>query len=175
MTGFGLLGAGIPTFRQVFVSFHHENEQLYKDHLSRMLTESYLVRDRSLQDPIDTRVPENAMRAIRERYITGTTATIVLCGAQTVQRKFVDWEIKATLDKRHGLIGVYLDTAYDPRTGKYWCPPRLVENIDSGYAAWVSWQQFTVNPLAARSTIEAAIGRSSDLIRNGLPLKQQNG
>lgn len=33
---------------------------------------------------------------------------MVLCGAEAPQRKFVDWEIKATLDKEHGLIGINL-------------------------------------------------------------------
>jgi len=48
------------------------------------------------------------MRGIRENFITGTSCTIVLCGAQTHLRKYVHWEIKATLDKEHGLIGVNL-------------------------------------------------------------------
>jgi hypothetical protein len=46
------------------------------------------------------------MQRIRDKHITGTSCTIVLCGSLTPWRKYVDWEIKATLDKEHGLIGI---------------------------------------------------------------------
>lgn len=48
------------------------------------------------------------MRRIRGDYLTGTSYTLVLCGKETPWRKFVDWEIKATLDKQQGLIGLGL-------------------------------------------------------------------
>jgi len=48
------------------------------------------------------------MQRIRDKYITGTSCTIVLCGPQARWRKYIDWEIKAALDKEHGLIGVWL-------------------------------------------------------------------
>ena len=53
---------------------------------------------------------EYVIRWIREGFITGPSCKVVLCGALTPQRKFVDWEIKATLDKDHGLIGINLPT-----------------------------------------------------------------
>ena len=52
---------------------------------------------------------EAASAASERKYITGTSCTVVLCGGRP--RKFVDWEIKATLDKEHALIGVNLPTS----------------------------------------------------------------
>lgn len=54
-------------------------------------------------------------------------------------RKYIDWEIKSTLDKQHGLIGVQLPTLLSNSYGQVTVPARLSDNIASGYALWVSW------------------------------------
>ncbi len=38
--------------------------------------------------------------------IDGTSVTIVMMGKQTGCRKFVDWEIKHPLFRKHGLVGI---------------------------------------------------------------------
>ena len=69
-----------------------------------------VIQDNSVEREIDSNDAEYVTRRIREDFITGSSCTVVLCGAETPQRKFVDWEIKATLDKEHGLIGINLPT-----------------------------------------------------------------
>jgi hypothetical protein len=81
-------------------------------------------------------------------------------------RKYIDWEIKATLDKQHGLIGVQLPTLLSNSSGRVNVPARLSDNIDSGYALWVSWANFTANISSCRGYIEQANCRSNTLIRN---------
>ena len=54
---------------------------------------------------IDSDDTEYVMRRIRENYNSGASGTFVLCGSDTPERKYVDWEIKATLDDRHGPVG----------------------------------------------------------------------
>lgn len=98
--------------RRVFISFHHGGDQWACDQLSTSLTEHYdIASDSSLDRTVDSTDPEYVMRRIREKHLTGSSCTIVLCGARTPWRKYVDWEIKATLDKQHGLIAVQLPTA----------------------------------------------------------------
>ncbi|MCA9906496.1 MAG: TIR domain-containing protein, partial [Anaerolineae bacterium] len=75
----------------------------------------------------------------RDEYISGTSCTVVLCGIDTFNRKYVDWEIKATLDKQHGLLGVLLPTHRASPDGKFTVPDRLHDNIQTGYAHWISW------------------------------------
>src|SRR6266566_9298796 len=118
------------------------------------------------------------MRRIREDYLTGTSGTVVLCGKETPWRKFVDWEIKATLDKQHGLVGVGLPD--NPVTnGKVRVPDRFLDNYQSGYAVWLSWEQLFLNqqPNVAvfRRAIENANAKSKDLIENGRNLMSRNG
>ena len=111
---FSLL-AGIPVppsgKRSVFASYHHDGDQAYYDYFARVFADAYqIIRDNSLRKTILSDDADYIMRRIREDYLTGTSCTIVLCGNTTPWRKFVDWEIKASLDKRHGLIGIGLPT-----------------------------------------------------------------
>ena len=103
-----LSGLGIPK-RRIFVSYHHGNDRAYYDEFSRFFSSAYdVIQDNSVDRNIDSTNTDYVIRNIRENYITGTSCAIVLCGAQTPWRKFVDWESKATLDKNHGLIGINL-------------------------------------------------------------------
>jgi hypothetical protein len=114
------------------------------------------------------------MRRIRENYVTGSSCTIALCGTDTAWRKFVDWEIAATLDKEHGLIGVKLPTLQIINGG---CtkPDRLQDNIDSGYAVWTWWETITANPTLLAQLIEEANGKSKSLLRDWRDRRLRNG
>jgi hypothetical protein len=62
---------------------------------------------------------------------TGTSCTIVLCGAETPKRKFVDWEIKAILDKGHPArsetLSTYGNTLHGNREIPQPAPERVAE------------------------------------------------
>ena len=139
----GLLGSLLyPTQikRKVFVSYHHGNDQWFYNEFSRVFNDTYdVISDNSLDRAIDSDNPDYVMRRIREKYITGSSCTIVLCGAETPNRKYVDWEIKATLDKEHGLIGINLPTSITSQYGGVIVPDRLHDNVQSGYAVWIDW------------------------------------
>lgn len=165
-----------PVRRRIFVSYHHHRDQAYYNEFSRIFSASYeTVYDNSLDREIDSDNVEYVMRNIRENYIEGTSCTIVLCGAQTPWRKYVDWEIKATLDKEHGLIGINLPSNPLNRDGKYLVPYRLHDNIISGYALWITWQDLGGGAVYLRSQIEAANDRAKSLIDNSQPMRQRNG
>ncbi|MGA3116890.1 MAG: TIR domain-containing protein [Syntrophobacteraceae bacterium] len=171
-----LSGLQIPTKRKIFVSYHHGNDQWYYDKFSRFFSDVYdIIRDNSLDRRIDSDNSDYVMRNIRENFITGSSCTFVLCGAETFTRKFVDWEIKATLDKQHGLIGINLPSSRVGNLGGVIVPDRLHENITSGYALWVPWADITINPASLSSYIELANAKSKSLIKNNLPLKVRNG
>jgi MTH538 TIR-like domain (DUF1863) len=114
------------------------------------------------------------MRRIREEYITGTSCTVVLCGQETPRRKFVDWEIKATLDKGHGLVGVILPTNLPNPAGLYVVPDRLNDNVETGYAVWLHWQVLLNTPSALASSIQATTGKSTQSIQNSRALRRRN-
>lgn len=165
--------------RSVFISYYHDGDQLYYDAFSRVFSQTYgIVRDNSVMRLILSDDAEYQMRRIREEHLTGSSCTIVLCGPGTPERKFVDWEIKATLDKEHGLIGVrlpHLPIVPLPPNGACYKPARLQDNINSGYAVWTDWQTIMKGPLSLKALIEDAIGRPKFCIDNSRSLRVRNG
>lgn len=112
-------------------------------------------------DIIDSDDSDYVMRKIRERYIKDSTVTIVLIGSETWSRRYVDWEIQASL--RHGvskdgtvilpngLIGIKLSDSYKQ-------PERLalnrVKGVNDDYYARLYNYPSSVSQL--RSWIEDA-------------------
>jgi hypothetical protein len=173
---YGLLSGLLGVKRKIFVSYHHGGDRGYYDAFINLFSSTYdVIDDNSVERAIDSSNTDYVIRNIRENYITGSSCTIVLCGAQTPDRKFVDWEIKATLDKGHGLIGVNLPTNPMSSSSKYAVPHRLYDNIETGYAIWTNWDAFVRSPQSVQQFIEMANAKSASLINNSRPLKQRNG
>lgn len=170
----GLLAGWPPSpKRRVFLSYHHGGDQHFYDEFTRVFSSTLeLFHDTSLDRAYDSDDVDYVKWAIRQNNISGSSCTVVLCGAQTHARKYVDWEIKATLDKQHGLIGVWLPTLPLVGSGTR-KPDRLQDNLDSGYAKWVQWNGLTAAQL--KETIEAAIASPSRFINNARPMRQRNG
>lgn len=164
----------LQTKPRVFVSFHHGNDRSYADRFAQLFHEQYeAVTDRSLETAIDSQDSEYVYRRIREEFIKGTSCTIVLCGAETPNRKHVDWEIKATLDMGHGLLGVILPTCGRNAAGNPLVPDRLADNINSGYAHWIYWTESAGEMLTAINTARTKAANRT-LIRNSAPMMSRN-
>lgn len=162
-----------PPKPKVFVSYHHANDQRYYNRFSELFSDVYdLFTDTSVGRKIDSDDPDYQSRFIREEHITGSSITIVLCGAETGKRKHVDWEIHATLEKQHALLGVVLPTCQKTYDGKFLVPDRLVDNVNSGYARWMHWSD---NPQVVASWISMATSAVvPKLIDNARPQMAKN-
>lgn len=178
MTGFGntlsRAALGLSQKPRVFVSYHHDNDQNGYSSFTRLFDHAYdIVTDSSLDRKIDSDDAEYVERRIREKHIKGTSLTIVLCGRETWKRKYVDWEICATLYLKHALLGICLPSHVPDPNGKYSVPKRLHQNIERGYAHWIGW---TNDPTAFASAMNQArltAGKTS-LIANGEPKMGRN-
>jgi len=137
------------TRHKVFVSFHHDNDEAYKNEFIRRMGNdivNWSVEDGDI-NPNDN--PDNIFRLIREKYLRDSTVTVVLIGKETWKRKFVDWEIYSSLrntivSPRSGLLGILLPCRGDcgqSHYDQYTVPPRLYDNNVNGYAKVVSWTQ----------------------------------
>lgn len=125
---------------KIFVSYHHDNDQQWYDLFSQKFSNVYEVfTDNSLDRRIDSDDSDYVKRVIREKNITGSSITIVLCGQETWKRRWVDWEIQMTLNKQHALLGVVLPTCALDFRSQLILPDRLSDNINSGYAYWMNW------------------------------------
>ena len=126
---------------KVFISYHHDDDQAYKDRLVQALDSKFVDKSVSQGDIHDEGLPlDEIRRRIRDDHIADATVTIVLIGPCTWQRRHVDWEISASVidrrsNRRCGLLGLLLPT--HPDHGKKpedrnlrLIPPRLARNID---------------------------------------------
>lgn len=103
----------------VFISYHHANDQFYKDQLVALGSRFSAFVDRSVDtgDISEDLTDEAIRRHIRDHYLRQTTVTIVLVGVQTKHRKHVDWVIHSSMydgsvNHRSGILVVNL-----PSTG----------------------------------------------------------
>jgi hypothetical protein len=115
------------------------------------------------------------MRCIRENHLKGSSCTVVLCGRDNPKRRYVDWEIEASLGQGMGLIGVLLPTLEIFSNGGTAKPDRLQDNIDSGYAEWIWWSELRDRPALLTTTIERANSKSNRLIVNSRRRMDRNG
>ena len=135
---------------KVFISYCYEDDEVWKDCFIRMM--GYRIVDKSVKvgDIIDDNVlTVDTLRRVREEHLAEATVTVVLIGPRTWQRKFVDWEIGATLrdtrlNPRCGLLGILLPhhPGYrQPERNLRLAPPRLAVNCggDDPFAQIYDW------------------------------------
>ncbi len=134
----------------VFISYHHANDEEYKVEFERIFSDIYdILETKAVGDgDIDPNLKTETIRQkIRDEFIRSASVTIVLVGAETWKRKHVDWEISSSirdtkLNSRTGLLGIILPTYPMTDTTKYngyTIPPRLQDNIDCGFAKIYDW------------------------------------
>lgn len=154
---------------KVFVSYHHQKDEKYRNSFDRLFSDVYDILDsRSVKIgdiPSGLNVEEIARR-IRDDFLRDATVTVVLVGRDTWSRKHIDWEIAATIrdtdfNDRGGLLGILLPS--HPSFGEdeyheYTIPPRLYYNIEAGYAELFEWNE---SPSDVAGWIDSAFRRRS--------------
>ena len=167
---------------KVFLSYHHEEDQWYKNLFLHFMKDD--VVDKSVSDgdiDSDDLKVETTRQYIRDDFIADATVTIVLIGRCTWRRKYVDWEIGSSLrdtnkNPRCGLLGILLPThpeynsngSVDPRLA----PPRFADNWGepTNYAQLYKWpavwdpNSFEWRQLRARS-------QANQNIRDGVEIE----
>ena len=158
----------------VFISYHHANDQYYKNEFEKLFSNYYdILVTKSVQiGDINPSLPTERIRQkIRDEYLRDSTVTVVLIGADTWKRKHVDWEIGSSLrqtqyNSRSGLIGVLLPdyhSYYNVEYGKFnhnSIPPRLSDNLKNNYAKIYDWSN---NPSDVQQWIHDAFERRNKL------------
>ncbi|MCK4456324.1 MAG: TIR domain-containing protein [Thermoplasmata archaeon] len=132
---------------KVFVSYHHENDQAYRQQFERVFSNVIVSRSVDIGDINLNLNTEYVRQIIRDEYLSDSSVTVVLVGAQTWQRKHVDWEVSSSIrdtqkSPRSGLLGILLPTYPFLKPNTYsWStiPPRLHDNVECGYAKMRLW------------------------------------
>jgi hypothetical protein len=186
--------------RNVFISSFHDDRAEVDAFISRWGTVERVFTPKALctfdnDDFINSNDPEYVMSEIRRKYIGDASVTIVLIGKCTHSRRYVDWEIKASLRQGqslpNGLLAYVLPSAMPPVNGldgvtlewtqRAWphIPERLGANW-SYYQPQNCYARYYVIPNSAtalRQQIEDAFSdRTSraDLIKNSSDMMTNN-
>lgn len=100
---------------KVFVSFHHANDQWYKDEFVRWGTENNVFIDGSVDmgEIPDNWDAQHIREYIRDNHLKDTTVTILLVGTETKNRKHIDWELFSSMydgkvNKKSGILVINL-------------------------------------------------------------------
>ena len=131
--------------RKVFISYYH-GDQGDVDKFVRDFGDVFIPKTVGVKDgdfDFDSNSAEYIMRKIREQKLSDSTVTIVLVGSCTHSRRYVDWEVKASLQQGqtlpNGLIAINLP--YMGTRGNL--PQRVSDNVirdssnnDIGYARY---------------------------------------
>ena len=103
---------------KVFISYHHENDQEYKNGLATFGENNGLFIDGSVDtgDISDDLSDEQIREIIRDEYLSDTTVTILLVGTETKHRKHVDWELYSSMfdgkvNHKSGILVILLPSA----------------------------------------------------------------
>jgi hypothetical protein len=114
---------------KVFISYHHANDQYYKNELLRLnkINQMFIGGSVDTGDISDDLDDQAIRQKIRDEYLRDTTVTILLVGTGTKNRKHVDWELYSSMfdgkvNKKSAMIVIML-----PSTG---CTNHIVAHGD---------------------------------------------
>lgn len=123
--------------RKCFISYHQADVAAVNRFINRFGQSNFMKRGITLPDEVvNSTDADYVMRRIRQLYLRDSTVTVVLVGRCTWARRFVDWEIQASLRRPaiglpNGLLAILLDRSTRPAL-----PPRFKLNRDTGYAEY---------------------------------------
>lgn len=130
---------------KVFISYHHDNDQYYKEELLRFNDEHDIFTDMSVDTgDIDENLDDKKIREIiRDDYLRDSKVTIVLVGTDTKKRKHVDWEIYSSMydgkvNKKSGILVIQL-----PGVGESFTAAHGGKEKESLYADQENWCSVT--------------------------------
>jgi hypothetical protein len=164
--------------RRCFVSYHQDDIDFVVDFVDEF-GDVFVPTALGVTDGADFVASEDEdyiQRRIRELRLTSTTVTIVIVGNCTWSRRFVDWEIAASLrdaprNKRSGLLAFSVPGATDLKL-----PDRISDNLSSGEpeASYAEFRPYPTSRGELRSAIDSAFAArraKAHLIDNSRPLR----
>jgi len=130
---------------KVFISYHHQNDQYYKEKLLEINSWNSIFIDGSVDTgDIPDYLDNDAIREkIRDEYLKDASVTVLLVGTETRNRKHVDWEIYSSMydgkvNKKSGILVVNL-----PPTNCTWFTASHIGEKERIYPDFKDW--ITIN------------------------------
>jgi len=124
--------------RKCFVSYHKSDKAAVDDFIEKFGSRFIRRGMEMTDDIINSNNTDYVMKRIRELYLDDSTVTLVLIGRCTWARRYVDWEIQASLRQPanglpNGLVAIQLGESYTT------LPNRVSLNVKSGYSKFYKY------------------------------------
>lgn len=121
------------TARRIFFSFHYERDawrvnQVRNNWLTKPDRETAGFWDTAAWEEVKKKGAETIKHWINKQ-LEGTSVTVVLIGAETASGKWVQYEIKKSVEKGNGLLGVYIHNLKDQEGKADHCGSNPFEKI----------------------------------------------
>lgn len=143
--------------RRVFFSFHYEGDIWRASNVRKSGSIDAAARagfsDASLWEKVK-RKGEPEIRRHIQAGLQGTSVTAVLIGADTANRSWVDYEIRESIERGNGLLGIRIHgikDQYGRRSARGAVPSALREGGDSVH----DWNRAQVGRWIERAAIES--------------------
>ena len=152
-----------------FISYHHADQDEVDEFVRTFDHDRDVFIARGLGgemagDIIDSDDTDYVMKRIRELYLKDSTVTIVLMGKCSWARRYVDWEIQASIRSGetvtpNGLLGIKLPS-FPKKDGQ--SPNRLNLNLkqsDDQADCYARWMEYPTRKDTLANAIDAAFNR----------------
>lgn len=128
--------------RRVFFSFHFERDiwrvnQVRNSNVVAGIDQAGFF-DHSEYEEAKKKGEADIKRLIR-RKLDGTSVTVVLIGAETASRPFVQYEIQESIDRKNGLLGIHIHHLKNSSLQSDWLPgakPSVPWSVDFPAYDW---------------------------------------
>jgi MTH538 TIR-like domain (DUF1863) len=144
--------------RKCFISYHHADQAAVNQFVRDFDHDHDCFIARGLGeempgDVINSTDTDYVMSKIRERFLGGSSVTIILMGGCTWARRYVDWEIQSSLRRGeyttpNGLLGIKL-----PSCGSF--PQRFTDNLSNDWPKVDCYARHIDYPTSTLSLVEA--------------------
>ena len=157
---------------KTFITYHHDDQEEVDqfietfDHERDVFIARAVGSDQTMDELIESDDDDYVMTCIRKEHIRDSTVTLGFIGKNSWSRKFVDWELAASLHQgpKAGLPNGVL-AILSPKLSEAILPDRFVDNWGTGYAKYYPYPK---NRTQLANWIDEAFEAREDQDKRGL-------
>ncbi|HVS90462.1 MAG TPA: TIR domain-containing protein [Mucilaginibacter sp.] len=138
--------------RGLFISFQHNDRNRARGftllHHSKYVDLNF--RGRHLLDPVNSENQSYIREKVREQ-LHGTSVTVVLLGENTCDSKWVEWEIKESIERGNGVVAIKLKDQDCPLPDK----SPVAQALKEAGAEIMDWEPHEIQDAVERAAMAA--------------------
>lgn len=142
--------------RGLFISYQHKDRNRARGFnlLQYNKNVNFQFRGRHLLEPVNSENKAYIRSKVREQ-LHGTSITVVLLGEKTHRSKWVEWEIKESIERGNGIVAIQLKDQKCPLPDN----SRVGKALEEAGAEVMGWDPHAINAAVERAALAAGRAR----------------